>query len=262
MWRKYFSIMAALPLTLSGVLVTSDNQKIAYEHYLNGHQKLVIIVHGFYNSKQAVLLQNLKDELLTTYDVFMFDLRGHGKSGGFFTWTSHEDKDLIAVLDYLKGKYKRIGIIAFSLGASICLNVLSKEKRADALICVSAPSEFKKIDYQFWKLNPKDDLFYTLISSDGRKGKGVRTGPFWLKKQNPIQNVGNLEVPVLYIHGQKDWVIKPWHSQLLYDRTKTKKKLVLIKEGPHAEYLLKEHAKEMINIINDWFKENLKLEDR
>lgn len=241
----------------TGTLLTQDNCNIDYRHYQAGHDKMIIIAHGFYNSKDAELLQGLAKDLLEEYDVFMFDFRGHGKSSGEYSWLSKEDRDLNAVLDYLKGKYKKTGLLAFSMGASVGINVLAKRGGVDSLICISAPSDFSKIDYNFWNLDLKEDLFYTLFTSEGRKGRGFRPGPFWLKKEKPIDNVAKLSIPILYIHGEKDWVVKPWHSKALYDKTNSSKKLVMIKNGPHAEYLMKNSKKEFVDEIRKWFEQTL-----
>jgi len=127
----------------------------------------------------------------------------------------------------------------------------------NSLICVSAPSEFKKIDYKFWELDWEGDFVYTLFTKEGKKGKGVRPGPFWLKKKAPLNSVKKINIPILYIHGEKDWVIKPWHSHALYENTTSKKKIVIIKNGPHAEFLMKEFSKEILKLIKEWFKETL-----
>ena len=100
-------------------------------------------------------------------------------------------------------------------------------------------------------------MFYTLFTSEGRKGRGFRPGPFWLKKERPIDNVAKLSIPVLYIHGGKDWVISPWHSKALYEKTNSTKKLVMIKKGPHAEYLMKNSKKELAEEIRKWFEQTL-----
>jgi len=242
-----------MPQIYSNILLTSDRKKISYRHYDYNHNKALLIAHGFYNSKDAVLLRDLAEGLIDAYDVFMFDFRGHGKSSGLFTWLTNEEEDLKAVFGYLKGKYAKIGIIAFSLGASAAINTLKHNAAVDSLVCVSAVSDFNKIDCQFWKLDWKGDFLYTLISPEGRKGKGVRPGAFWLKKHKPIESVGGVKIPILYIHGQKDWVVKPWHSQALYDNTHSIKKIVVIKNGPHAEYLMRDSREEFLGEIRDWF---------
>jgi len=244
-----------------GTLLTSDKQKIAYRHYKRNHEDLVIIVHGFYNSKDSVLLKEMAKNLNGEYDVFMFDLRGHGKSSGVFTWSSRESRDLRAVLDHLKGKYRKVGILCFSLGASVTINTLSQRKDVQALVCVSAVSDVDKVDYKFWELDWEEDVVYTLFDRTGKKGKGVRPGPFWFRKKKPLESIKKIDIPILFIHGDRDWVIKPWHSKALYSRVRSKKKLVVLKGGPHAEYLMKDFSQELLNSIKGWFKATLKKEE-
>lgn len=245
------------PSSLTGTLLTSDRQRVAYCHYKTGHDKVIIIVHGFYNSKDAVILKKLAESVYGDYDVFMFDFRGHGKSSGFYTWTSKEGIDLKAALDYVEGKYEKIAVLAFSFGASVAINTLAHDKRANSLLCVSPVSDPNKIDYQFWKLDLKGDLVYTLFTFEGLKGRGFRPGPFWFKKEKPVDNVAKIQIPILYIHGDRDWVIKPWHSQALYDKTQPKKRLVIIKGGPHAEYLIRDYFPQFSAEIKNWFQETL-----
>jgi len=240
-----------------GTLLTADNCNIEYRHYQNNKDKVIVIAHGFYNSKEAELLQKLAECFFCDYDVFMFDFRGHGKSGGLYSWISREGYDLNAALDYLKGKYKKTGLIAFSLGGSVSINVLAKRHDVESLVCISTPSDFSKIDYHFWNLDLKDDLVYTLFTRKGQKGRGFRPGPFWLEKEKPIDNVSKINIPVLYIHGERDWVILPWHSKALYGKTISKRKLVIIKNGPHAEYLMKNSEKEFVEEIKNWFSQTL-----
>lgn len=238
-----------------GFLVTRDNEKIAYRCYKNSHDSIAVIVHGFFNSKDSILLTELAENLAKRQDVFIFDFRGHGKSAGLFTWTSKEQNDLDAVFDYIKDKYKRIDVIGFSMGGSVSINVLSRSQiPVSTLICISTPSDCSKIDYKWWKLDPENDIQYSLFTKSGTRGKGVRPGPFWLFKEKPIENVGMLKMPVLYIHGDHDWVVGAWHSQELYDRTRAPKKLVIVENGPHAEYLMRKHKDNLLKEVNDWIK--------
>jgi len=251
-------LQTAIPAVVSGTLTTIDHQKISYQHFKNGCPAVIIIAHGYYNSKQAVVLLQLAQALGGEYDIFMFDFRGHGQSSGVFTWTSREGSDLEAVLDFIAGQYSKKGLIAFSLGASISINLLANDKRVDSFICVSAVSDMSKIDYWFWALDWKGDAVYTFLNSQGRIGKGVRPGPFWLAKQKPIDNVGKINIPIMFIHGSRDWVIRPWHSQALYQKTGGMKKITFIKNGPHAEYLMRDYPGQFTAEIKNWFSDTLK----
>ena len=250
-------IEEAAPGIASGTLTTRDNHKISFQHFKNGSRAVIIIAHGYYNSKQAVVLQHLALALGGEYDVFMFDFRGHGKSSGVFTWTSREGEDLRAVLDLIAPQYSRRGLIAFSLGGSIGINVLAGDKRVDSFICVSAPSDLWKIDYWIWALDWKGDVAYLFQDPDGKIGKGVQSGPFWLAKERPIDNVGKITVPVMFIHGSRDWVVRPWHSEALYRKAGGIKKLTVIENGSHAEYLMRDHPGQFVKEVKSWFFDTL-----
>ncbi len=216
---------------------------------------MAVIAHGFFNSKGSELICKVATELLCFIDVIVFDFRGHGSSEGLFHWTSREYLDLEAVLNKAKEEYKIIGLIGFSLGAAISIITVARSDKVDSLIAVSGSTEFEKIDYKFWNLDLENDIFHNL--GDGRKGKGVRPGPFWLKKDKPINVVKDIKIPVIYIHGEDDWVILPWHSERLYEKTRSKKQLVKIPGGSHAEYLMRFHSNEFIAAIKQWFAETL-----
>lgn len=237
-------------------IVTEDKQKIYYDHYKNGHSNLIVIAHGFFNSKDAVLLRQLGDELKDQYDTVILDFRGHGQSGGLFYWTTKEYIDLIAVLENVRKDYDKIGLIGFSLGAATSIITAAKVDWVDSVISVSAPTEFEKIEYHFWELDVENDIMYNLIG-DGRVGKGVRPGPFWLKKDKPINRVADVKAPIFFLHGESDWLIKPTHSQELFSKAKSKKDIAIIKNGPHAEYLIRKNKDETVKLIRNWFTETL-----
>lgn len=184
------------------------------------------------------------------------DFRGHGQSQGLFYWTAKEYLDLQAVLGYARQQYARIGVIGFSLGAASGIIAASKTDGMKSLVCVSAPTELKKIEFHFWKLDIENDIVYNL-TSQGRAGKGVRPGPFWLKKDTPIQSLDKINIPIMYIHGNADWIIKPWHSEALFARTRSLKRIRIIDKGLHAEYLIRKNKEETVSAIQEWFKETL-----
>lgn len=236
---------------------TSDKINISWQWHNLGHKQIIVIAHGFYNSKEALLLKQLAKDLSVNYDIALIDFRGHGKSEGLFNWTSKEYMDLLALLDELKTSYDSIGVIGFSLGAATTVITATKTDLINSIVLVSPPSEFEKIEYRLWELDFKLDIKYSLFG-EGRIGKGVRPGPWWLKKEAPIKLVNQIKQPILYIHGTRDWIIKPWHAQALFDKTLSKKKIMIIDNGPHAEYLMLTHHDVLSSSIEEWFKETLK----
>ncbi len=239
---------------------TSDGQTVCFDHYARGHTNVIIIAHGFFNSRKSVLLKALGESLLDSYDVIIMDFRGHGDSPGLFYWTTKEYLDLEAVLKWSASRYSQIGVIGFSLGAATSIITAAKTNLITSLVSVSGPTTFERIDYRFWELDIENDIFFNL-GEKGRTGKGVRLGPFWLKKERPIDLVSELTVPIFFIHGESDWLIKPNHSRELYDHTNPniKKRLTMIKNGPHAEYLMREskNKKEFVALIREWFAQTL-----
>lgn len=244
------------PEILNRCVDSRDGQKVYLDHYRHQHEKLVIIAHGFFNSKSSVLLRGLADELLADYDVAVLDFRGHGQSPGLFYWTTKEYLDLEAVIDLLVPQYEAIGLIGFSLGAATSIITASRSDKIQSLIAISPPTEFEKIEYHFWELDPDHDIFYNLVG-EGRYGKGVRPGPFWLKKDKPINCIEKVKAPILFIHGTKDWLIKPNHSVQLFAAAKGKKLLKMIEGGPHAEYLLLKNREETLSAVLSWLRETL-----
>jgi pimeloyl-ACP methyl ester carboxylesterase len=250
-----YKIEASSPL--SGTISTSDNVSLAYEHFKNSSDTVIIICPGFYNSKDNRWMQKTVQMLMPQYDVIIFDLRGHGKSGGKFTWSSKEDIDVKTMIDYAKTQgYKKIGIVAFSLGAASAINAVSTRSDVDSMILISCPSNFNSIDFHFWEPQMFSDLQDNIDCK--WEGKGARVGNFFLTKKKPIDSIKNIKTtPILFIQGDKDWVIKARHSKKLYDAAPSHKKLEIIKGGLHAERLIQHYPDKMKELILNWFSETM-----
>ncbi|MDD4879887.1 MAG: alpha/beta fold hydrolase, partial [Candidatus Omnitrophica bacterium] len=213
---------------------------------------------GFFNSKANGAIRLAIGLVEGSHDVIIFDFRGHGESGGKFTWTAKEPLDLEAVLDYAVSQgYKKIGMFGFSLGAAISVIVASKRPEIKSIVLVSAPTSFWRMDYNYWDPAMLSDLKANLECK--WEGKGVRPGSIFLPKTRPIDHIADIEeAPILFIHGDRDWVIKDYHSKKLYDAAKAKnKKLVIIPKGLHAERLIEEFPGRMRELVSNWFRETL-----
>ncbi len=237
----------------SNYVLTTDNKKIKYDHYLNGHSQVIILAHGFYNSKQAVLFKQMAADLSDAYDVIVFDFRGHGESEGVFTWTAREPKDLEAVVDYAHKSYQKVGVVGFSLGAASSLILAAQSDKITSLIAVSPPTKFRQVDFHFWKMGMAENIVYNTFQ-EGRIGKGVRPGLLWHKKTHPINVVDQIQTPTMFVHGQEDWLILPGHSKKLYEKAKCQKQLNIVEGGTHAEYLYRSDKEGIMDMFKEWFQ--------
>ncbi|MEI6437239.1 MAG: alpha/beta fold hydrolase [Candidatus Omnitrophota bacterium] len=238
-------------------LKTTDRFRIEATHYEGGFKKAVILAHGFFNNKDAYLFKEIAKALANHFDVVAFDFRGHGKSSGLFTWTSRECADLQAVIAYVKNcGYEGIGLMGFSLGAAISLIEAAQNPDVKAVIAVSAPYDLWKIDYHFWKPGMLDDLKLNLGYK--AKGKGVRPGHPFGPKIAPLDIVAKIAPrPVLFIHGDDDWLINVRHSRTLFEKAQEPKKLVIIKKGGHAEMMFDQQPAEFTRLCREWFEGTL-----
>jgi len=234
-------------------LKTQDCHRIEAVHHEQGFKKVVILAHGFFNAKDAYLFREIAKALAFHYDVVAFDFRGHGKSSGLFTWTAKECADLQAVIAYVKDcGYESIGLMGFSLGAAISLLEAAQNPDIKTVIAVSAPYDFWKIDYHFWKPGMLDDLKLNLGYK--AKGKGVRPSHPWQPKIAPIDVVDRISPrPVLFIHGAEDWLINPKHSRELYNKAKEPKKIVIIEKVGHAETMFDQQPDLFMKPCLEWF---------
>lgn len=101
-------------------IYTSDGIKLALNHYDTGHKEVLIIVHGWFMTKDSRAFSDMAQNFSKEFDVIAFDCRGHGKSSGFYTFTSKETIDLKTVVDFAKTKYKKVYLAGFSLGGRLC----------------------------------------------------------------------------------------------------------------------------------------------
>ncbi|MDD5408630.1 MAG: alpha/beta fold hydrolase, partial [Candidatus Omnitrophica bacterium] len=238
-------------------VTTEDGKRIALTHVKGGFSKVMIIAHGFYNNKDTFLFRGMAEAFSKEYDVIVFDFRGHGKSSDKFSWTAHEQKDLQAIIAYAKeNHYMKIGVIGFSLGAAVALIEASNYHNIDSLIAVSTPVDSKSINYHFWEKDMWEDL--RLNFGIKGQGKGVRPGNPFLKKIRPLDIVDKVSpAPVLFLHGEKDWLVKPSHSQRLFEKAKEPKALTIIKDGGHAERMFDVFPDQFMKICLDRFRETL-----
>jgi alpha-beta hydrolase superfamily lysophospholipase len=234
-------------------LKTEDGVHIYADHYKNGFDRVIIVCPGFLMHKDARPFKQLSEGLSKEFDVITMDFRGHGKSKGSYTFTSRENLDLRALIDFAKRGYASIGVIGFSLGGAVAINEISECRIINKLMVVSAPADFYWIENRFLT---KGVIASTLKKFDWKMGR-VRLGNVLLKKPRPIENVTKLSpIPILFVHGEKDTIVKPRHSRFLYERAREPKRIVTYKDCLHAEDIFfGDNYENFVALCADWFKE-------
>lgn len=231
-------------------LITRDKVKIAIDFYQNNFDEVVIVAPGWCMTKDSKAFREISKMFFKHFDVLSFDFRGHGKSGGMFTFSAKELIDMDCVVRFIrKSKYKKIYLAGFSLGAATSILYASKSIFIDKVIAVSVPSDFSKIENEMWK---KEAWAETFKKFELSRFMSIRPYPVPLKKQKPIDVIEKLKVPTLFIAGEKDPTVHPWHTKELYNKALCTKKYKEYKNGCHAEDLFLHFREDFSELCIDW----------
>ena len=231
-------------------VITEDHVTIALSLYqLAGRDTVLIVCPGFFQSNQTATFHHLCQDLAEKRDVIGMDFRGHGRSGGWFTFSALEWKDLEAVVRFARTRYARIIILGFSLGAVSAINFAAKDSRLiHKLITISAPISFEEIEFKFWTPEAMQTGLRGL-----ENGAGCRPGNLWQEKDRPIDHIKTIApIPILFIHGTHDPIVSHHHSERLYESAGEPKRLVLIEGGGHAEELYRRSPERFLSLIQEW----------
>lgn len=234
-------------------LKTKDGIRIAINHHEGGCDEVLIIAHGWFMTKDSGYFSDMARVFSSNFDVISMDFRGHGKSSGFYTFTSKEPQDLKVVVDYAKKYYKKIYLLGFSLGGALVLIHSAFEKDVDKVIAVSAPHSFIKIENHMWK---KEAWSHSFRKFEFIRWVTVRPSLVIGKKIRPIDIVAKVDVPTLFVAGKQDATVRAWHTKSLYRLAKCKKHFELFEEGCHAEDLFFQERERFIKVCTDWLHES------
>ncbi len=230
-------------------LKTIDQIEIAVNCYKNGFDSVVIIAPGWFMTKDSKSFREISDIFKEYSDVLAMDFRGHGRSKGFYTFTSKEINDISTVIEYAKQHYRKIYLMGFSLGAALVLIAGSKFDYIDKIIAISAPTCFSKIENKVWK---KEAWIPTLQKCELKRWVSIRPSIINRKKINPIDIIDKVKCPTLFMAGEKDPTVCAWHTEALYNKAICPKKYELFEKCCHAEDLFLQNRERFIKTCIDW----------
>jgi pimeloyl-ACP methyl ester carboxylesterase len=154
---------ADLNLPYQTVTFTSDDNITLAGWYIPARNRAaVILLHG-YGANRLEMLTRAEFLAGHGYGVLLYDMRGHGESGGNLRTNGWlEVKDVAAALDFLQSQADidphRIGILGFSVGGQVALRAAGQNKRLKAVVA-DGPSLAKTADAPppnslFERINP------------------------------------------------------------------------------------------------------------
>jgi uncharacterized protein len=173
------------------------------------------------------------------FNVFLYDSRGHGESGGrYCTYGFYEKHDLSVAIDYLKSRtgipIGKIGVFGTSMGAAVALQAAALDNRIEAIVAEASFTDLRTImvDYQKRIIKLPWHFLRNLAISRSQK-----LAHFKARFVSPIHAVSNVHKPILFIHGTDDTRIRAEYSRTLFENANQPKELFLIHRGDHTDLL-------------------------
>lgn len=207
--------------------------------FIKGNRpETILLLHGYSHSKTQLLPQA---KLLHAqgYNLFLFDFRGSGESGGdYITFGEEEQRDLVGAVDYLRSRNDidadRLGIFGFSMGGSVALLKGGELPGVRAIVVDSSYAEFTSLIKMSFKeylgkfpFFPLGNLVLYLIK--------VRTGAYFANIK-PFQNVHKLgSIPLLVIHGTADRTVPFWDALRVQGSATGPAELMVVQGAGHND---------------------------
>jgi fermentation-respiration switch protein FrsA (DUF1100 family) len=206
-----------------------------------GGCRAVVVAPGLFTHREVPEHRALADRLTEVADVFTLDVRGHGESGGAFTWGVREPADVATLARRLRRKYARVGGVGFSFGGYHVGAAAARFQVFDAVAMVATPSSFFIVDRHFLLRG----IVRSVRAVRNRRGTLRRFSivpPRGPRRPTAAEIVAGIApAPLLIAHGTADWLLGTHHARDLFDRATNPKSLLLVQGGSHAEGMMIAH---------------------
>jgi len=243
---------------------STDGLKLSGHFYpAQNDGRTIIICHGFHGG--AV---DLHDAALSLqgrgFNIFTFDFRGCGSSGGRTTSVGYyEVRDLLGAVDYIKQRPEvnanLIGVHGFSMGGATAIIAAASSLDIKAIITDSA---FANLDHllatnfrHFYRL-PKFPFKPTTVLASKVFSNTVN------KRVHPDKALAKMNkeernIPLFIIHGELDRAIPVAQAQRLYDLHQGSKELWIVPDANHVVAMYADHE-EYLDRVAGFFNRYLR----
>ena len=239
---------------------TSDGVMIAYTLCSRPSRELILLAPGFWRVRVAWENAFLASHFLRRgYDVATLDFRGHGQSGGRYTFGAREALDVSAVIGELVGPgkpYARFAALGLSMGGAIAADAMARspELACRALAMVSSPADFRALRPRPWKPGAlKQVRLRHVIRMPRLAARG-----FFAQKPRADGALSRLSIPKLIVTSEGDWLVDPSHGRVLAAAAAPPVDYVHLDlpGSLHADALVKHAPITLLRVLDRWFARN------
>lgn len=194
---------------LHAVFVSTENTR--------GTGKYVIVCHGHTSSRYGAV-KYINCYIKLGFSCITYDARTHGENKpdkctlGFV-----ESEDLKHVIDDTYARYQDIKILGLqgeSMGSSTSIHALRFNPKIDFIVADCCFLGTYNVVYDGYK-NIHMQCLVPFVRIAGKLIYKVD-----IKETNALKYLKDNKVPILFIHGAGDRLVKPYHAQTLYDEAK------------------------------------------
>lgn len=185
------------------------------------------------------------------YVILCSQYRGNSGSEGQEEFGGNDINDVLNLIDLADeieyADSEKIGMYGWSRGGMMTYIALPQTNRIKAAVVGGAVSDFR--------LNEKNRPGFTDMIPNFEANKEVeldkRSAVLWADKFSK-------DVPILMLHGNADWRVKPEHSlnmALQFEKHRVPYRLIMFEGGDHG---ISEHRPEVNSQVINWFDKYLK----
>jgi uncharacterized protein len=232
-----------LPKDIIGKSVQFQSASGATIHgwLINGREGAgaIVLMHGV-RASRLDMLERARFLFNAGYSVLLFDFQAHGESEGkHITFGYLESKDAEAAVSYIHTilPNEKIGVIGVSMGgAAVLLSTPELKVEAMVLEMVYPTIEQAISNRLIMRLGNWSRIFTPLLSLQ-LKRIGIDA-----KDLHPIEKVGKISFPKLFIAGAEDKHTTIEESKQLFNTASEPKELWIVKDAGHID--LQQFSKE------------------
>jgi pimeloyl-ACP methyl ester carboxylesterase len=205
----------------------------------NGDERTLLMCHGWGDNKGELLVETHFLNSVCGFNLFYFDNRSHGESGGNITTLGClEVLDFQAAMNYLRQhrpqNLKRLGVFGLSMGAAVAAMAVPAHPEIKAVVMESPFTDYRQVVRRWAWSNLRVPYFPVMMIVLWLLR--LRVGREDVDSYSPIRFISRVAPrPVLFIGGAQDRLMPPKDVLALFAAAQSPKELWMIPEASHCK---------------------------